>query len=132
MPINEFSANLKDEVLENLGKLDDLKDVCEDLKETMKGTSDEDWVDVVVLQTMSLVYSLEIEKKQLEPLEADERIKSLEELLYKTGFDEEPMKMWIRYVRLGSTVPKLKAVRKHIDRWLKKTSRKSPSALFYK
>ena len=132
VPINEFSANLKDEVLENLGKLDDLKDVCEDLKETMKGTSDEDWVDVVVLQTMSLVYSLEIEKKQLEPLEADERIKSLEELLYKTGFDEEPMKMWIRYVRLGSTVPKLKAVRKHIDRWLKKTSRKSPSALFYK
>lgn len=131
VPIKEFSAKLKDDILENLGELDDLKVVCEDLKETLKDTSDEAWVDKVVLNTMSLVYSLEVEKKQLKPHEADERIKSLEELLTKTDSDEGSMKIWIRCVRLGSKVPQLKAVRRKVDGWLKATGRRSPNALFY-
>ena len=132
VPINEFHAKLKDSLLENLGHLDELKVFGEDLKEMMKGTSDEAWVDAVVLKTMSLVYSLEVERKQLQPGEADERIRSLEELLTKTSLDEESMKIWIRCVRLGSKVPSLKAVRSKMDGWLKATGRKSPNALFYK
>lgn len=132
VPINEFNAKLKDSLLENLGDLDELKLLCENLKETTKGSSDEAWVDVVALQTMSLIYSLEVERKLLEPEEADERIKSLEELLTKTNLDEESMKIWIRCVRLGSKLPSLKSVRSKIDRWLKTTRRRSPNALFYK
>lgn len=130
--INEYNAQLKESLLDNLGDLDELKLLCEDLKKATKGSNDEDWVDVVALKTMSLVYSLEVERKQLEPEEADERIKSLEELLKKTELDEESMKNWIRYVRLGSKVPSLKSVRIKIDRWLKDTGRRSPNALFYK
>ena len=81
---------------------------------------------------MSLVYSLEVERKQLDPGEADERIKSLEELLRKTNLDEDSMKTWIRCVRFGSKVPNLKSVRKTMDRWLKASGRRSPNALFYK
>ena len=132
VPINEFSAKLKDSLLENLGKLEELKLVCEDLKKVSKGTEDEDWVDVVALKTMSLVYSLEIEGKQLDPEEVDERIKSLEELLRKTELDEESMKIWIRCVRFSSRVPNLKSIRKTMDRWLKASGRRSPNALFYK
>ena len=132
VPINEYNAKLKDSLLDNLGDLDELTLLCEDLKKATKGSSDEDWVDVVALKTMSLVYSLEVERKQLEPEEADERSKSLEELLKKTELDEESMKNWIRYVRLGSKVPSLKSVRIKIDRWLKDTGRRSPNALFYK
>ena len=132
VPINEFNAKLKDSLLDNLGDLDDLKVLSEDLKETMKGTNDEAWMDAVVLKTMSLVYSLEIERKQLTPEEADERIKRLEELLTETNLDEESMKIWIRCVRLGSKVPSLKAVRRRMDGWLKATGRRSPNALFYK
>lgn len=132
VPINEYNAKLKDSLLENVGDLDELKVLSEDLKETMKGTSDEAWVDVVVLKTMSLVYSLEVERKQLKPEEADERIIRLEELLTKTNLDEESMKIWIRCVRLGSKVPSLKAVRSKMDGWLKATGRRSPNALFYK
>lgn len=131
VPINEYNAKLKDSLLDNLGDLEELKLLCEDLKEATKGSSDEAWVDVVALKTMSLVYSLEIERKQLEPGEADERIRSLEELLTKTT-DEETMKIWIRCVRQGSKVPSLKAVRSKMDRWLKETGRRSPNALFYK
>lgn len=130
--INEYNAKLKDSLLDNLGDLDEVKFISEDLKEVMKGTSDEAWVDVVVLKTMSLVYSLEVERKQLEPEEADERIERLEELLRKTNLDEESMKIWIRCVRLGSKVPDLKAVRRKMDGWLKVTGRRSPNALFYK
>lgn len=118
--------------MENLGDLDELKLLCEDLKKATKGSSEEAWVDVVALKTMSLVYSLEVERKQLEPEEADERIKSLEELLTKTNLDEESMKIWIRCVRLGSKLPSLKSVRSKIDRWLKASGRRSPNALFYK
>ena len=132
VPINEYNAKLKDSLLDNLGDLDELKSVSENLKEAMKGTGDEAWMDVVVLKTMSLVYSLEFERKQLEPEEADERIARLEELLKKTNLDEESMKIWIRCVRLGSKVPNLKSVRSKIDGWLKATSRRSPNALFYK
>ncbi|KAJ7365315.1 hypothetical protein OS493_005419 [Desmophyllum pertusum] len=130
VPINEYNAKLKDSLLDNLGDLEELKLLCEDLKEATKGSSDEAWVDVVALKTMSLVYSLEIERKQLEPGEADERIRSLEELLTKTT-DEETMKIWIRCVRQSSKVPSLKAVRSKMDRWLKETGRRSPNALFY-
>lgn len=132
VPINEYNAKLKDSLLENLGDLDELKLLCDNLKEATKGSSDEAWVDVVALQTMSLIYSLEVERKLLEPEEADERIRSLEELLRKTNHDEESMKIWIRCVRLGSKLPSLKSVRSKIDRWLKTTGRRSPNALFYK
>ena len=132
VPINEFSAKLKDSLLKNLGKLEELKLVCEDLKKVSKGTEEEDWVDVVALKTMLLVYSLEIEGQQLDPEEVDERIKSLEELLRKTELDEDSMKIWIRCVRFGSRVPNLKSVRKTMDRWLKASGRRSPNALFYK
>ena len=132
VPINEFSAKLKGSLLENLGNLEDLKLVFEDLKKASKGTEEEAWVDVVALKTMSLVYSLEVERKQLDPGEADERIKSLEELLRKTNLDEDSMKTWIRCVRFGSKVPNLKSVRKTMDRWLKASGRRSPNALFYK
>ena len=132
VPINEYNAKLKDSLLENLGDLDKFKLLCEDLKKATKGSSDEAWVDAVALKTMSLVYSLEVERKHLEPEEADERIKSLEELLTKTNLDEESMKIWIRCVRLGSKVPSLKSVRSKMDRWLKTTGRRSPNALFYK
>ena len=132
MPISEFREELKDSLLKNLGNLEDLKLVCEDLKKASKGTEEEDWVDVVALKTMSLVYSLEDEKKQFDPGEADERIKSLEELSRKTDFDEECMKMWIRCVRFGSRVPNLKSARKTMDEWLNASGRRSPNALFYK
>ena len=132
VPINEYNAKLKDSLLENLGDLDELKVLCEDLKKSTEGSSDEAWVDVVALKTMSLVYSLEVERKPFEPEEADERIKILEELLTKTNHDEESMKIWIRCARLGSKVPSLKSVRSKIDRWLKTTRRRSPNALFYK
>ena len=132
VPINEYNAKMKDSLLENLGDLDEFKLLCKDLKKATKGSSDEAWVDAVSLKIMSLVYSLEVERKQLEPEEADERIKSLEELLTKTNLDEESMKIWIRCVRLGSTVPSLKSVRSKMDRWLKTTGRRSPNALFYK
>ena len=132
VPISEFNAKLKDSLLQNVGDLNYLKVLCENLKEAMKGTSDEAWVDKVILKTMSLIYSLELERKPLQPEEADERIKSLEELLRKTSFDEESMKTWIRCVRQGSQVPSLKAVRRKMDGWLKATGRRSPNALFYK
>ena len=133
VPINEHTAKLKDNLLQNLGTLDELKAFSEDLKEATKGSNDEVWVDAVVLQTMSLIYSLEIERRQLQPEEADERIKKLEELMMTQPYhDEESMKIWIRCVRLGSKVPNLKAIRGSIDRWLKATGRKSPYALFYK
>ena len=132
VPISEYKAKLKDSLLENLGDLDSLKEISEGLKEVVKGTNDEAWVDKVVLKTLSLVYALEFERKELKPEEADERIKHLEELLTVADFDEESMKIWIRCVRLGSKVPSLKDVRKKMDRWLKATSRRSPNALFYK
>lgn len=132
VPINEFNAKLKDSLLENVGDLDELKVLCEDLKEAVKGTRDEAWVDKVALKTMSFICSLEIEMKPLQPEEADERIRSLEKLLKKTGLDEESMKIWLRCVRLGSKVPTLKEVRKKMDGWLKATDRRSPNALFYK
>ena len=132
VPINEFSTKLKDSLLENLGNLQELKFVFEYLKKASKGTEEEDWVDVVALKTMSLVNSLEIEGKQLDPEEADKRIKSMEELLWKTELDEESMKIWMRCVRFGSRVPNLKSVRKTMDRWLKSSGRRSPIALFYK
>ena len=132
VPINEYNAKLKGSLLENLGSLDNLKVLSEDLKEVMKGTSDEAWVDAVVLKTMSLVYSLEFERKELKPEEADERIRRLEQLLTETNLDEDSMKIWIKCVRLGSKVPSLKAVRSKMDRWLQATSRRSPNALFYK
>lgn len=132
VPINELSAKLKDNLLENLGDLNELKSVVEDLKEKMKGTIDESWVDLVTLETMALVCSLEIERKQLDPHEADEEIKKLEELLRKNHFDDGSMKIWIRCVRLGSKVPGLKEIRTKITGWLKATGRKSPNALFYK
>ena len=132
VPISEYKAKLKGSLLENLGDLDALKELSEELKEVMKGTNDEAWADKVVLKTLSLVYSLEFERKELNPEEADERIKHLEQLLTVADFDEESMKIWIRCVRLGSKVPSLKEVRKKMDRWLKATSRRSPNALFYK
>lgn len=132
VPISEYKAKLKDSLLENLGDLDSLKEISEGLKEVVEGTNDEAWVDKVVLKTLSLVYALEFERKELKPEEADERIKHLEELLTVADFDEESMKIWIRCVRLGSKVPSLKDVRKKMDRWLKATSRRSPNALFYK
>ena len=132
VPINELSAKLKDNLLEYLGDLNELKSVVEDLKEKMKGTIDESWVDLVTLETMALVCSLEIERKQLDPHEADEEIKKLEELLRKNHYDDGSMKIWIRCVRLGSKVPGLKEIRTKITGWLKATGRKSPNALFYK
>ena len=132
VPISEYKAKLKGSLLENLGDLDALKEISEELKEVMKGTNDEAWTDKVVLKTLSVVYSLEFERKELNPEEADERIKHLEQLLTVADFDEESMKIWIRCVRLGSKVPSLKEVRKKMDRWLKATSRRSPNALFYK
>ncbi|PFX32713.1 uncharacterized protein LOC111347295 isoform X2 [Stylophora pistillata] len=132
VPINEHTAKLKDNLLENLGSLEEMKVFCESLKEVTKGSSDEDWVDAVVLQTLSLIYSLEIERRQLQPEEADERIRNLEDLMMTNPYhDEESMKIWIRCVRLGSKVPPLKAVRRKIDAWLKFTGRRSPFALFY-
>ena len=132
VPISEYKAKLKGSLLENLGDLDALKALSEELKEAMKGTNDEAWADKVVLKTLSLIYSLEFERKELNPEEADERIKHLEQLLTVADFDEESMKIWIRCVRQGSKVPSLKEVRKKMDRWLKATSRRSPNALFYK
>ena len=135
VPISEYKAKLKDSLLENLGDLNTLKQLSEELKEEMKGTNDEAWADKVVLKTLSVVYSLEFEMKELNPEEADERIKHLEQLLTVANladFDEESMKIWIRCVRLGSKVPSLKEVRKKMDRWLKATGRRSPNALFYK
>lgn len=118
--------------MENLGNLEDLKLVCEDLKKAFKGTEEEAWVEVVALKTMSLVYSLEVERKQPDPGEADERLKSLEELLRKTNLDEDTMETWIRCVRFGSKVPNLKSARKTMDKWLNASGRRSPNALFYK
>lgn len=131
VPINEYNAKLKDNLLESLGDLNELKTIVEHLKEIMKDTNDEAWMDVVALQTMSLVYSLEIERKQLGPEEADEKIERLEELLRKSNYEDGSMKIWIRCVRFGSKVPSLKAVRSKMDGWLKATGRKSPNALFY-
>lgn len=132
VPINEFSENLKDSFLKYLGDLDDLTSVCEDLKKLSKGTNDEAWVDLVVLKTTSLVCSLEVERKQLDPEEADEKIKSLEDLLRNTNHDEDSVKIWIRCARLGSKVPSLKSVRSTVNEWLKATGKRSPNALFYK
>ena len=132
VPINEFSENLKDSFLKYLGDLDDLTSVCEDLKKVSKGTNDEAWVDLVVLKTTSLVCSLEVERKQLDPEEADEKIKSLEDLLRNTNHDEDSVKIWIRCARLGSKVPSLKSVRSTVNEWLKATGKRSPNALFYK
>lgn len=105
---------------------------CEDLKEAMKGTIDDAWTDRVVQKTMCLIYSLEIESKPLQPKEADEKIRILEEMLMESNLDEDSMKIWIRCVRLGSKVPSLKSVRDKVDQWLKATNRKSLNALFYK
>ena len=132
VPINEFSNNLKDSFLKYLGDLDDLTSVCEDLKKLFKGTNDEAWVDKVVLKTTALVCSLEVEWKRLDPEEADERIRNLEDLLRKTNHDEDSVKIWIRCARLGSKVPSLKSVRSTVNNWLKATGKRSPAALFYK
>ena len=132
VPINEFSNNLKDSFLKYLGDLDDLTSVCEDLKKLFKGTNDEAWVDRVVLKTTALVCSLEVEWKRLDPEEADERIRNLEDLLRKTNHDEDSVKIWIRCARLGSKVPSLKSVRSTVNNWLKATGKRSPAALFYK
>ena len=108
-PISEYKAKLKGSFVGKIwGDLDALKALSEELKEVMKGTNDEAWADKVVLKTLSLVYSLEFERKELNPEEADERIKHLEQLLTVADFDEESMKIWIRCVRLGSKVPSFK------------------------
>ena len=72
------------------------------------------------------------ERKQLDPGEADERIRSLEELSWKANLDEESMKTWIRCVRFGSKDPNLKSVGQTMDKQLKASGRRSPNALFYK
>ena len=95
----------------------------------MKGTNDESWVDVVTLKTMALVCSLEIERKQLDPHEADEKIEYLGEFLRKNNYDDGSMKIWIRWVRLGSKEPGLKEIRTKTAGWLKATGRKSPNAV---
>ena len=132
VPINEFSAKLKDIFVKKLGNLEDLKKVYENLKKASKGTEIEAWVDFVARKTMLLVCSLKVEKKRLHPGEADKYIESLEELLWKNKLDEESMKTWIRCVRFRSKVPNLKLVRETMDKWLKESRRRSPNALFYK
>ena len=132
VPINEHTANLKETLLNSTGDLDRLKSFCEELKKVMKGSCNEGWVDEAVLHTTSLVYALEVERRQLTPEEADERIEQLEELLTHSDHDDESMKLWIRCARLGFKIPNLKTVRKNVMKWLNATRRRSANALFYK
>ena len=131
VPMNEHTEQLKKKLLENIGNLEELEAFCEELKQSMKGSTSEHWIDEAVRKTTTLVYALEMETKDLKPEEADEKIARMEELSKQTN-DEQTMKLWIRYVRMGSKAPDLKTLRLKIDSWLKETKRKSPNALFYK
>lgn len=131
VPMNEHTEQLKKTLLDKIGSLEELKEFCDNLKQVMKGTTNESWTDEAVRKTTTLIYALEMETKDLKQEEADERIAKMEELS-RGRYDEQSMKLWIRFVRLTSKVPDLRKVRKKINSWLRESKRKSPNALFYK
>ena len=123
----------KKNFLECIGELSNLKRLYEKLNIDKNSISDNfAWLQEISLETQVLYNALEIETKDLNQEELESRIKGIEECDSCSKSGDRTMRFWIRYSRLGKSVPPLEDVSKRIKQWITKAKGKSPHAKFYK
>ena len=132
----EHKEKWKEKFIGCIGELSNLKRLYEKLRDEKDCISDRSgWLFQVTVETQLLYNALNIETMDLTPEELEEMIKGIEECSELSKSGERTMRTWIRYSRLGKSVPPLEEIRKKIKQWVAKSKKRggiSPHAEFYK
>ena len=127
----------KGDFLKCIGKLENLRRLCDKIQEEKHLFEREDSVLLhdVALQILILNNSLEIERKPLTPFEIERLVKEVYDPETSRTLSDQQMKYWLRHSRRQQNVPKLELIRKQVKNWMDHAKKKggvSPNAEFYK
>jgi tetratricopeptide (TPR) repeat protein len=131
----EHKEKWKNEFRKCIGKLENLRRLCDKIKEEKNcfNRDDSTLLHHVALQILILNNSLEIESKPLNSVQIENLVKEVFDPDSSRTITDQQMKFWLRHCRRQKKVPNLEEIRKQVKSWLDmKKGFISPDAEFYK